>query len=120
MGGGGGGADPAAEAQLAEPEEPAAPEALAEPAMATELPVQPTLGAAADSLPLLPTPTSDLSLKIQPPEESQNRDAADQDTGTSPDSFGWQAFLLAVVLLLGGGTWLMRFVNDRTWRGKAR
>jgi hypothetical protein len=108
-GGGGGGGEPDSAAE----EAPAMP--------ATELQVQPTFEAA-DSAQLADTPTPDLAFKEPLPEESRAQEIPVQEPepAPSPISFPWQAGLLALVLLLGGGAWLVRFVNDRSWRGKAR
>jgi anti-sigma factor RsiW len=113
MGGGGGGADPEAEAQLAEPP--------AEPAMAaTEFPALPTFDAAADSAPAPGTATPDLTLKRQDFEEPFAESLPADEPAAPAPGFSWQWGLLLLVLALGGGTWLMRVVNDRSWRGKAR
>jgi hypothetical protein len=105
-----GGGDAAAEPEAAEApalEEPAAP--------AEGLQALPTLEAAdatrAESLPATPTP------------EQMNQTAPLPDeTGakSEPAAVSIPLLLLILALLLGGGAWLLRFVNDRTWRGKAR
>jgi hypothetical protein len=110
MGGGGGGgaeeesaAAPAAEEPA--PQEPAAP--------SEGLQAVPTL-AAADTARIgeAATATPQTFMQQQPaPEESV--------PAAGTPEFSWPLALLILTLLLGAGTWLVRYLNDRTWRGKA-
>lgn len=96
MGGGGG-----------EPEQALAPE---EPAMpSAEIQILPTLEAA----------DSTRSLATSTPEGMAKEPGTDLAQAEPAPAAGSVA-LLVLVLLLAAGTWLVRFVNDRKWRMKAR
>jgi hypothetical protein len=102
---------------------PAATEPPAEAGTTLLAPAAPTMMPTLtqeDSNRILATPTPDMSLKAALPSDVAPDEATQDQPPASPVPLGLQIGLLAAALLAGGLAWILRSVNDRSWREKTK
>jgi hypothetical protein len=88
----------------------------AAPVAATEAPTEPP--ALSASLPA-PTPTLEMGIEAAPAEAPLATGAAQAESPSASPFAGWQAALLGLALVLGGGAFLLRWRADRAFERKA-